>query len=156
MKKLFAALLLIVFSAPLFSQSLKPVPKWLQSAIFYQIYPQSFQDTDGDGIGDINGIIQRLDYIKWLGCNAIWINPCFESPFFDAGYDVTNFYKVAPRYGSNDDLKNLFTEAHKRGIKVCLDLVAGHSSDQHPWFKASQQKEKMNFPIGTSGRVILR
>lgn len=145
MKKLFAALLLIVFSAPLFSQSLKPVPKWLQSAIFYQIYPQSFQDTDGDGIGDINGIIQRLDYIKWLGCNAIWINPCFESPFFDAGYDVTNFYKVAPRYGSNDDLKNLFTEAHKRGIKVCLDLVAGHSSDQHPWFKASQQKEKNEF-----------
>lgn len=157
MKKFLASLLLVVLSAPLFSQKIQPVPSWLKSAVFYQIYPQSFQDTNNDGIGDIKGIIQRLDYIKWLGCNAVWINPCFESPFFDAGYDVTDYYKVAPRYGTNEDLEELFKEAHKRGIKVCLDLVAGHTSDQHAWFKASQQKEKNEYSdryIWTSDSTI--
>ncbi len=125
--------------------SLKPVPEWMKTAYFYQIYPQSFKDTNGDGIGDLNGIIEKLDYIKWLGCNALWLNPCFESAFMDAGYDVIDYYKVAPRYGTNDDLKRLFKEAHKRGMRVCLDLVAGHTSDQHPWFKESQKKEKNEF-----------
>lgn len=119
----------------------KPVPKWLSKAVFYQIYPQSFKDADGDGIGDIKGIIEKLDYVKALGCNAIWINPVFESAYQDAGYDVIDFYKVAKRYGSNKDLENLFAEAHKRNIKICLDLVAGHTSDQSPWFKASSQKD---------------
>lgn len=118
-----------------------PLPKWLESAAFYQIYPQSFKDTDGDGIGDINGIISKLDYIKWLGCNAIWINPCFESAFQDAGYDVIDFYRIAKRYGSNDDMKRLFKEAHRRNMKVCLDLVAGHTSVESPWFKLSQKRE---------------
>ncbi|GAB1464496.1 alpha-amylase family glycosyl hydrolase [Pedobacter sp.] len=118
----------------------KPVPKWVKEAVFYQIYPQSFKDTNGDGIGDINGITEKLDYLKWLGVNAIWINPCFTSEFKDAGYDVTDFYQVAPRYGNNADLKRLFQEAKKRGMKVCLDLVAGHTSDQHPWFKESAKK----------------
>ncbi len=113
----------------------KAVPDWMKTAYFYQIYPQSFKDTNGDGIGDINGIIEKLDYVKWLGCNAIWLNPCFESAYKDAGYDVIDYYKVAPRYGSNDDLKRLFKEAHKRQMHVCLDLVAGHTSDQHAWFK---------------------
>lgn len=117
----------------------KPMPQWLKTAVFYQIYPQSFKDSNGDGIGDIQGIISKLDYVKWLGVNAIWINPCFESSFKDAGYDVTDFYHVAKRYGTNDDLKRLFVEAHKRGIKVCLDLVAGHTSIDHPWFKESQK-----------------
>lgn len=115
------------------------LPGWLQKAVFYQIYPQSFKDTDGDGIGDINGIIEKLDYIKWLGCNAVWINPCFESAFQDAGYDVIDFYKVAKRYGTNGDLERLFDEAHKRGMKVCIDLVAGHTSIESPWFKESQK-----------------
>jgi maltose alpha-D-glucosyltransferase/alpha-amylase len=119
----------------------KPVPKWLSKAVFYQIYPQSFKDADGDGIGDIKGIIEKLDYVKALGCNAIWINPVFESAYQDAGYDVIDFYKVAKRYGSNQDLEHLFAEAHKRNIKICLDLVAGHTSDQSPWFKASAQKD---------------
>lgn len=79
--------------------------KWLDNAVFYEIYPQSFNDTNGDGIGDFNGIIEKLDYIKKLGCNAIWINPCFESPFGDAGYDVSDYCKVAPRYGTNEDLR---------------------------------------------------
>ena len=76
--------------------------KWLDNAIFYEIYPQSFLDTNGDGIGDFQGIIEKLDYIKELGCNAIWMNPCFDSPFFDAGYDIRDYYKVAPRYGTNN------------------------------------------------------
>lgn len=112
-------------------------PAWLDNAVFYEIYPQSFQDSNGDGIGDIPGIISRLDYIKSLGVNAIWLNPCFESPFQDAGYDISDFRKVAPRYGTNADLEELFKRAHAMGIKVILDLVAGHTSTQHPWFKAS-------------------
>ena len=116
------------------------LPKWIESAVFYQIYPQSYMDTDGDGIGDIQGIIERLDYIRSVGCNTIWLNPCFHSAFMDAGYDVIDFYRVAPRYGSNDDLRHLFAEAHNRDMKVVLDLVAGHSSDQSPWFKYSQMK----------------
>ncbi|MCU0772579.1 MAG: alpha-amylase family glycosyl hydrolase [Verrucomicrobia bacterium] len=113
------------------------LPEWLRTAVFYQIYPQSFLDTNGDGIGDLPGIVSKLDYLHSLGCNALWLNPVFESPFKDAGYDVSNFYKVAPRYGSNADLKRLFAEAHRRDMRVVLDLVAGHTSDQHPWFKAS-------------------
>jgi maltose alpha-D-glucosyltransferase/alpha-amylase len=113
------------------------MPKWLEDAVFYEIYPQSFLDTNGDGIGDFEGIIQKLDYIKGLGCSAIWINPCFDSPFKDAGYDVRDYKKTAPRYGTNDDLKRLFIEAHKRGIRVLLDLVPGHTSEEHPWFAES-------------------
>jgi maltose alpha-D-glucosyltransferase / alpha-amylase len=114
-----------------------PGPKWLKTAVFYQVYPQSYFDSNGDGIGDLPGITAKLDYIKSVGCNAIWINPIFESPFGDAGYDVADFYKIAPRYGTNDDLRNLCAEAHKRGIHVCLDLVAGHTSVAHPWFQQS-------------------
>ena len=120
-------------------------PKWLDNAVFYEIYPQSFNDTNADGIGDINGITEKLDYIKELGCNAIWINPCFKSPFGDAGYDVEDYYTVAPRYGTNEDLANLFREAHKREMHILLDLVPGHTSVQHEWFKQSMKAEKNEF-----------
>lgn len=119
--------------------------KWLNSAVFYQIYPQSFNDTNGDGIGDIPGIIEKLDYIQSLGCDAIWVNPCFVSPFNDAGYDVADYYKVAPRYGTNADLKRLFKAAHKKGMRVCLDLVPGHTSIDHPHFQKSCQPGKNEF-----------
>lgn len=121
------------------------MPKWLKNAVFYEIYPQSFQDSNGDGIGDINGIISRLDYILGLGCNAIWLNPCFDSPFTDAGYDVRDYYKVAPRYGTNEDLKTLFSEAHCRGMHVILDLVAGHTSYDNPWFLQSMLPEENKY-----------
>lgn len=120
-------------------------PKWLDSAVFYEIYPQSFKDSNGDGIGDFNGIAEKLDYIKELGCTAIWINPCFKSPFGDAGYDVSDYLEAAPRYGTNDDLKRLFDEAHKRGMHVLLDLVPGHTSVEHPWFKESMKAERNEF-----------
>lgn len=121
------------------------MPKWLEDAVFYEIYPQSFKDTNGDGIGDIEGIVESLDYIKDLGCNALWINPWYDSPFKDAGYDVRDYYMVAPRYGTNMDAYHLFEEAHKKGIKVLLDLVPGHTSEEHVWFQESMKPEENPF-----------
>ena len=121
------------------------MPKWLNDAVFYEIYPQSFCDTNGDGIGDLEGIIQKLDYVRSLGCNALWINPCFDSPFMDAGYDVRDYKKIAPRYGTNDDMVRCFREAHRRGMHVLLDLVPGHTSYLHPWFQESQKAAKNEF-----------
>ncbi|SEI66953.1 maltose alpha-D-glucosyltransferase/ alpha-amylase [Lachnospiraceae bacterium A10] len=121
------------------------MPKWLEDAVFYEIYPQSFKDTNGDGIGDIEGIIESLDYIRDLGCNALWINPWYDSPFKDAGYDVRDYYKVAPRYGTNMDAYRLFEVAHEKGIKVLLDLVPGHTSEEHVWFQESKKPEENTF-----------
>ena len=120
-------------------------PKWLDNAVFYEIYPQSFCDSNGDGIGDFNGIISKLDYIKGLGCNAIWMNPCFASPFGDAGYDVSDYYAVAPRYGTNEDIKKLFDEVHKRDMHILLDLVPGHTSVEHKWFRESMKAERNEY-----------
>ena len=120
-------------------------PAWLETAVFYEIYPQTFYDSNGDGIGDLPGIIQKLDYLVSLGTNALWLNPCFDSPFGDAGYDVTDYYKVAPRYGTNADLRRLFEAAHQRGIRVLLDLVAGHTSIENAWFKESCKAEKNQY-----------
>ena len=116
-------------------------PDWVHNAVFYQIYPQTYYDSNGDGIGDLNGIIQKLDYIKSLGVDAIWLNPFFESPFRDAGYDISDYYKVAPRYGTNEDAKRMFEEAHKRGLKIIFDWVISYTSIDHPWFKESAKQE---------------
>ena len=113
------------------------VPAWLSDAVLYQVYPQSFADSNGDGIGDLRGIAEHLDYLAWLGVTAMWLNPCFVSPMRDAGYDVADYLTVDPRYGGNDGLAELADEAGKRGIRLLLDLVAGHTSDTHPWFVAS-------------------
>ncbi|WP_421792181.1 alpha-amylase [Gardnerella sp. KA00718] len=119
--------------------------QWLRDAVFYEIYPQSFYDSNGDGIGDIPGIIEKLDYVKSLGCNAIWLNPCYDSPFKDAGYDVRDYKKVAARYGTNEDLQRLFSEAHNRGMHILLDLVPGHTSEEHEWFKQSSRAQENEF-----------
>lgn len=119
--------------------------EWLDKAVFYEIYPQTFKDSNADGIGDINGIIEKLDYVEETGCNAIWMNPCFDSPFVDAGYDVRDFYKVAERYGTNEDLKRLFEEVHKRDMHIILDLVAGHTSVENKWFVESSKPEKNEY-----------
>lgn len=110
---------------------------WLAEAVVYEIYPQSFADSNADGIGDFRGVTARLDYLQWLGINTIWFNPCFASPFRDAGYDVSDYLRVAPRYGTNDDLIALIDACHERGIRVLLDLVAGHTSSDHPWFQVA-------------------
>ncbi len=110
---------------------------WLNDAVVYEIYPQSFYDTNGDGVGDLPGILEKLEYIQDCGFNVIWLNPINESTFYDAGYDVTDFYRVAPRYGTNEDYRRLCEEAHRRGMRVIFDLVAGHTSIAHPWFTES-------------------
>ncbi len=114
-----------------------PVPAWLAEAVIYEVYPQSFSDSNQDGIGDLRGAIEKLDYLQWLGVNVVWFNPCFASPFRDAGYDVSDYCSIAPRYGTNDDMVEFIAEARARGIRVLLDLVAGHTSVEHPWFVAS-------------------
>lgn len=112
-------------------------PGWLADAVLYQIYPASFADSNGDGIGDLAGVVEHLDYLHWLGVDVVWLNPCFVSPFRDGGYDITDYFTVDSRYGTNDDLVNLADQAGRRGIRILLDLVPGHTSDQHPWFVAS-------------------
>ncbi|MBN1377835.1 MAG: hypothetical protein JXA04_01215, partial [Gammaproteobacteria bacterium] len=125
--------------------TIPPGPEYLHNAVFYQIYPQTFLDTDADGIGDLEGIIQKLDYVKSLGVDGFWINPFFTSPFNDAGYDVSDYYSVAPRYGSNADAKRMFDEAEKRDLKILIDWVISYSSIDHPWFQESAKQEKNKY-----------
>lgn len=116
--------------------------KWWHELIGYQIYPKSFQDSNGDGIGDIAGIISRLDYLRELGISMIWICPIYRSPMMDHGYDISDYTQVDPMFGTNEDLKRLIDEAKKRGITVIMDLVINHTSTQHPWFlKACEDPE---------------
>ncbi len=114
---------------------------WLNNAVIYQVYPQSFYDTNADGIGDLRGIIEKLDYIRDCGFNAIWITPFCESTFYDGGYDITDFYKVDPRYGTNEDFRELCRQAHARGLRVIFDLVTNYTSSKHPWFVESSKAE---------------
>ena len=143
MKKLLAFALACVLAVPGVWAQKPSQPSWLSDAVFYQIYPSSFQDSNGDGYGDLQGIISRLDYIKSIGVTAIWLNPVYVSGWTDGGYDIIDYYRVDKRFGDNDDLIELIREAHSRGIKVVMDLVAGHSSDQCEWFL--QSKEGANF-----------
>lgn len=108
---------------------------WWHDMVMYQVYPRSFYDTDGDGIGDITGVTEKLDYIKSLGVNVIWLNPFFKSPQIDNGYDVADYHEIDPIFGDMASVEALIAEAHKRDIKICFDLVLNHTSDQHPWFK---------------------
>ncbi len=111
---------------------------WWQTGIVYQMYPRSFMDSNRDGIGDLVGITSRLDYLAWLGVNAIWLSPIFPSPMADFGYDVANYVDIAPIFGTLADFDQLLHAAHERGLKILLDLVPNHSSDAHPWFVESR------------------
>ena len=115
---------------------------WWQSAVIYEVYPRSFQDSNGDGIGDLDGIIQRLDYLVKLGVDAIWVAPIYRSPMADFGYDVSDYCGVDPIFGTMQDFDRLLKEAHRRDLKLILDFVPNHSSDQHPWFMESRSSRE--------------
>ena len=119
--------------------------EWWQEKVAYQIYPKSFKDTKGNGIGDIKGIIEKLDYLKELGIDIIWISPCFLSPLADQGYDIADYYKIDPRFGSNEDMDELISEAKKRDMYILLDLVVNHCSDEHEWFRKALADPKGPF-----------
>src|SRR3989442_7077681 len=114
---------------------------WWQNAVVYQIYPRSFCDSNGDGIGDLPGLISKLDCLRWLGMDAVWLNPINPSPNADWGYDVADYCDVHPDLGTLADLDLLVAEAGSRSIRVILDLVPNHSSDRHPWFHDSARRD---------------
>ena len=114
-----------------------PHTDWFKDAVIYQIYPRSFKDSNDDGFGDINGIISKLDYLKELGINCIWLSPIYDSPQEDNGYDISNYKDIYPPFGTLADAKRMFNEMHKRGMKVIMDLVVNHTSNEHPWFKSA-------------------
>lgn len=116
-------------------------PKWWKEATVYQIYPASFKDSDNDGWGDMKGIYSKLDYIKELGADAIWISPFYDSPQDDMGYDIANYEKVWPTYGTNEDCFKVIEKTHKLGMKFITDLVINHCSSEHEWFKESRSSK---------------
>ena len=113
-------------------------PLWWQRGVIYQIYPRSFADANADGVGDLLGITSKLDYLAWLGIDAIWLSPIYPSPMLDFGYDITDYTAIHPMFGTLRDFDTLLAEAHQRHIKVILDYVPNHTSDQHPWFQESR------------------
>ena len=115
-----------------------PNEKWWKEAVVYQVYPRSYQDSNGDGVGDLRGLISRLDYIKSLGVNVIWLNPIFGSPNDDNGYDISDYRGIMKDFGTMADFDELLKGMHQRGLKVVLDLVVNHSSDEHEWFKQAR------------------
>ena len=124
--------------------------EWWQKGIIYQIYPRSFMDDNADGVGDLRGIVTRLDYLQWLGIDAIWLSPIYPSPMADFGYDISDYTDVHPLFGTLDDFDALLADAHRRGMKVVLDFVPNHTSDQHPWFqesRSSRDNPKRNWYI---------
>ena len=123
--------------------------KWWQDKVAYQIYPKSFYDTNGDGIGDLPGIIEKLDYLKELGVDIVWLSPCYRSPLADQGYDISDYYDIDPRFGTMEDMDRLIAEAKKRDMYIVMDLVVNHCSDEHEWFKKACKD-----PDGKSGRFF--
>ena len=127
----------------------RPIPQaslsaasWWRGAVIYQVYPRSFQDSNGDGVGDLNGITERLEHIASLGVDAIWLSPFFASPMKDFGYDVSDYRAVDPIFGSLADFDRLLARAHDLGLKLVIDQVYAHTSDQHAWFQESRSSRK--------------
>ena len=113
--------------------------RWYEQAVFYELYLRAYQDSDGDGHGDFRGAMQRLDHVKSLGVDCIWILPMYPSPLKDDGYDVADYCDIHPDYGTLEDFKAFLDAAHDRGLRVVIDLVMNHSSDQHPWFQEARR-----------------
>ena len=114
--------------------------RWYKDKVFYQIWPRSFKDGDGDGMGDLYGVYEKLDYIKSLGCEGIWFSPLYPSPGADCGYDIADYMDIAPEFGGMEAFKKVLDGAHERDMKVIMDLVVNHTSDEHEWFQKSRQR----------------
>ena len=114
---------------------------WWKKSVVYQVYPRSFMDSNGDGIGDLNGITQKLPYIRDLGADVIWLSPIYQSGGVDAGYDISDYYAIEPEFGTMEDFDELLRSAHELGLKIVMDLVVNHTSDKHPWFAESRQSK---------------
>ncbi len=130
--------------------------RWWKEAVIYQVYPRSFKDSNGDGIGDLNGIIEKIDYLQLLGVDVIWLNPCYKSPNDDNGYDISDYYSIMDDFGTLVDFDRLLAEAHARNIKVIMDLVVNHTSDEHPWFlesRSSKDNPKRDYYIWRPGKA---
>lgn len=123
---------------------------WWANAVVYQIYPRSFQDTNGDGIGDLKGITSRLDYLADLGVDVLWLSPVYRSPQDDNGYDISDYQDIDPLFGTLEDMDELLAEAHRRGLKIVMDLVVNHTSDEHAWFQAPETGTT-RMPTGIGG-----
>ena len=115
--------------------------KWWKEAVVYQIYPRSFKDSNGDGIGDLNGITEKLDYLKELGIDVVWLSPVYQSPNDDNGYDISDYQAIMKEFGTMADFDKMLAEAHKRGIRIVMDLVVNHTSDEHKWFIESRSSK---------------
>src|SRR5512142_1877047 len=115
---------------------------WYKDAIFYQVYPRAFKDTNGDGRGDLPGLTGKLDYLKDVGIDCIWLMPIYPSPLKDDGYDIADFYQIAGMYGNLADFKSLLQAVHQRGMRLIMDLVMNHTSDQHDWFQSAQRDRR--------------
>src|SRR3989304_2944484 len=124
---------------------MNPEPLWYKNAVFYEVYLRAFRDGNADGHGDLRGLAEKLDYLKELGVDCLWLMPIFPSPLLDDGYDIADYYGVPPDYGTLDDFKTFLAEAHARGLRVIADLVLNHTSDQHPWFQAARADRQSPF-----------
>jgi 1,4-alpha-glucan branching enzyme len=128
--------------------------KWWERGIIYQIYPRSFMDSNGDGVGDLVGIRNKLDYLQWLGVDAIWISPIYPSPMADFGYDISNYTDIDPIFGTLNDFDALLSDAHDRGLKVLLDYVPNHTSDHHPGSSSRGRHATAQNATGTFGAIL--
>ena len=115
--------------------------KWWMRSVVYQIYPRSFCDSNQDGVGDLNGIRSKIPYLKKLGIDVIWLSPVYESPNADNGYDISNYYAISPEFGTMEEMKSLIRECRESGIRIVMDLVVNHTSDEHAWFKKKKKSE---------------
>ena len=137
------------------NKSINIRPKWWKEEVIYQIYPRSFNDSNGDGIGDIQGIIEKLDYLKKLGIDILWISPLYKSPNDDNGYDISDYYDIHPEFGTMDDFDQLLEAVHDRGMRLIMDLVVNHTSDEHKWFEesmSSKDNPKRDYYIWKKGK----
>ena len=129
--------------------------KWWKESVVYQIYPRSFKDSNGDGIGDLNGITEKLDYLKELGVDVIWLSPVYQSPGDDNGYDISDYRAILEEFGTMEEFDRMLQAAHERGIRLVMDLVVNHTSDEHPWFVESRKSKDnpyRNYYIWRTGK----